>query len=67
MPYTDEKLRSKVNDSSRSRSAVGWMLGVIFLVALCGVLFLYDGSKDATSRSGSNPPNVVSNSTVSNK
>jgi hypothetical protein len=37
---------------------VAWLLGVAFLVALLGVLFLYDG-RDSTSKPTASSPGVV--------
>jgi len=52
------------NRSSKKRlnSPAGWIAGGVFLIALLGVLFFYDGRAGSTSSSGSNPPNVVSGS-----
>jgi hypothetical protein len=62
MSYPKDNLRRKVKDTNRINSPVGWTLGAVFLVAVLGLLFLYDGSKDATGPSGANSPNVVAGS-----
>jgi hypothetical protein len=61
MANGNDEIRQKVNDTGRVNSPLAWGIGGIFLVALLGVLFFYDGRSGST-KSGSNPPNVVSNS-----
>jgi hypothetical protein len=44
-----------------AKSIAGWIVGFTFLIALGGVLLLYNG-EDGSPKSGDNPPNVVSGS-----
>jgi hypothetical protein len=48
------------NDPERTRSPAAWLIGLTFLIALAGALFLYDG-RDAKTVPGPNTPNVVDN------
>jgi hypothetical protein len=52
----------KLNDPKRVNSPTGWIVGGVFVVAVLGVLFFYQGRSGSTSSSGANPPNVVSGS-----
>jgi hypothetical protein len=61
MANENDEIRQKVNDTSRVNSPLAWGIGGVFLVMLLGILFFYDG-RDGSTKSGSNPPNVVSNS-----
>jgi len=60
------------NDTGRSRqnSAVGWMVGAIFVIAVIAAVFFYDGrdvGRQATTTSPSNAPSVTTGSGSSNK
>ena len=59
-------LRRRVNDTIRVNSPLAWAFGAVFLAVLLGALFFYDG-RDGSTKSGSNPPNVVSNSSSSSR
>jgi hypothetical protein len=50
----------KVNDTRRANSPMAWAMGGVFLAALLGALFFYDG-RDGTTKPGPNTPNVVNN------
>ena len=62
MDNANENPRRKVNNTSRAKSPVMWVIGAVFLVALLGVIFFYDGRNTSTVSSGANPPNVVTGS-----
>jgi preprotein translocase subunit SecG len=54
--------RRNAQEAQRAKSPATWIMAAVFFVALLGVLFLYTGKNDATSSSGANPPNVVTDS-----
>jgi hypothetical protein len=56
---TPNDILRRVNDTNRTKNLATWIMAAVFFAALLGVLFVYNGQKDATSSSGSNPPNVV--------
>jgi hypothetical protein len=60
MKNGNDGIQRRVNDTNRVNSPLTWAIGGVFLVALLGFLFFYDGG-DGSTKSGSNPPNVVSN------
>jgi hypothetical protein len=62
----NDEIRRKVNDTNRVNSPLAWAIGGVFLVLLLGGLFFYDG-RDGSTKSGSNPPNVVSNSSSTSR
>lgn len=55
----------KMNDPKRNNVPAGWIAGAVFVIAVLGVLFFYQGRTGSTSSSGANPPNVVSGSSSS--
>lgn len=61
----DDKVTQRINDSSRvKRGPAAWVVGGVFLLALLGALFFYDG-RDTKTTPGPNTPNVVDNPTGS--
>jgi hypothetical protein len=62
--HPNENIARKVNDAKRVNSPVSWAIGGVFLVALLGALFFYDG-RDLKTKPGPNTPNVVNNPTGS--
>lgn len=60
--FRNDPVSKLVNDKQRSPAA--WIMGLTFLLALLGVIFLYDG-RDSSTAPGPNTPNVVNNPTGS--
>jgi hypothetical protein len=56
---TNEPDGRKLNNTKRINRPVGWIAGGVFVVAVLGILFFYDG-RDVSRSSGANPTNVVS-------
>jgi len=54
--------QNQSNDPKRIRSPATWIMGLMFLIALVGVLFLYDGRDQQTTGTA---PNVMNNPGVS--
>ncbi|MBW7969564.1 hypothetical protein [Bradyrhizobium sp. BR 10289] len=58
------------NVRPRQNSAVGWIVGAIFVIAVVAAVFLYDGrdvGQQATTTAPTNAPSVTTGSTSSNK
>jgi hypothetical protein len=53
-----------VNDTRRINSPAGWIVGVIFVLAILGTLLFYNGHGGKTA-SDPNAPNVVTGSNSS--
>ena len=51
---------ARVIDAKRGNSPLTRAIGGVFLVALLGALFFYDG-RDLNTKPGPNTPNVVNN------
>jgi len=58
--HSSRDVARKADDTRRTRSRLVWAIGVLFLLALLGSLFFYDG-RDFNTAPGPNTPNVVNN------
>jgi hypothetical protein len=55
----NDGLSRKLNDTRRNNSPTAWVVAAVFLGALLGGLFFYDGRKGGPPTSGTGAPNVV--------